>query len=355
MARSRASSVIWAVFAGLIVGAGAGAGCGVSDPGDPTTRCSEAADCTANGPCELATGATCDENGLCHYLPKQCNTPPAPTCAGENVYRAFASTGTCQGDGSCTYAPYDSACPNCATNCAGSCDGVVCNDVQGGCRAAGRCVPGGTCFYEKAPEQSACDDSNLCTYGERCSADGHCVGTTVSCVNDPGTCGARRSCNGTSTCTTSYPGTNTACDDGNASTYGDRCNGGGQCVGTPITCTSSSSTCGLKRTPNGTSSCTEYYPGPSTPCNDGNLCTHTDHCNGAGACTGTSITCSNSSGACPVNRSCNGTSSCTTTYPNNDTMCGNSGNCYVCRSGSCVTGCPSGERCASYSGSYYCE
>lgn len=320
MARSRASSVLRAVC--LVVIAGAWVGCGSSDPGLP--RCVEPSDCRWPAPCEVAEGATCDEGGVCHYLPKVCDTAPAPSCSPDDaVYRVYGSAGTCASDGSCVYPTFDVACASCGTNCEGTCDGVECEDLQGGCRASGRCVPGApaTCFYEVAEAESACDDEDPCTYGERCDAEGRCVGSTVSCVDGPGACGVRRACNGTASCTETYPTSTTACDDGNAGTYGDHCDGAGVCVGFPINCTSEPGPCGLRRTATGTASCTESYPDASTACNDGNVGTSGDHCDGAGACVGTAVTCSDDPGVCGARRSANGTASCTVTYAGTSTTC----------------------------------
>lgn len=83
----------------------------------------------------------------------------------------------------------------------------------------------------------------------------------AACVGNPG-CGVceKASClYGEWAC--SFLSTSTACDDGNVCTINDHCDGHGQCVG--------------------------GAPAPTTTaCNDLNACTTPDRCNGAGACVG---------------------------------------------------------------------
>jgi hypothetical protein len=64
-------------------------------------------------------------------------------------------------------------------------------------------------------------------------------------------CGAQRSCTGGS-CNEIFPGLETACDDDAPCTHDDRCNGKGDCVGTPIACTSDAC---ATRACNGTATC----------------------------------------------------------------------------------------------------
>src|SRR5439155_7519625 len=53
-------------------------------------------------------------------------------------------------------------------------------------------------------------------------------------------------------------------------------------------------------------------------CNNGNACSHSDVCNGAGSYTGTPITCSNTPCA---TKACNGTPQCSVTYLASTTKC----------------------------------
>jgi len=232
----------------------------------------------------------------------------------------------------------------------GFCDTALAEPACGGCAVDGDCDDGNPCTDDTCGPDAACvttnntascDDGDLCTHSDAC-LDGSCVGQTITCDDDSGACGANRSCNGSDTCTVNYPGGGTSCNDNEACTYNDACDGAGGCSGTSITCNDDSGVCGANRACNGTSSCTVTYPGSSTSCNDGNACTYNDDCNGSGGCSGTSITCNDDSGTCGANRSCNGTSSCTVNYPGGGTSCSDGNACTVndsCNgSGSCVGG-----------------
>jgi len=103
-----------------------------------------------------------------------CTSPPGAVCSATNTQRTFASTGTCT-DGSCSYAPTDTACPfGCANGACQSdpCAPVVCNsppaavcldtDTLRRYAATGTCSQG-LCSY--APSDISCLDG--CT-GSRC-------------------------------------------------------------------------------------------------------------------------------------------------------------------------------------------
>ena len=127
------------------------------------------------------------------------------------------------------------------------------------------------------PPQRACDDGDPCTYDDHCEATGQrCVGTVITCTSS--SC-IRRECNGTSACQESY--TTQICDDGQACTHSDRCQDG-LCIGTPISC--SSTEC-IERSCNGTSTCFEQIL-VGQICEASTACSPLA-CNSSGVCTGT--------------------------------------------------------------------
>jgi hypothetical protein len=297
--------------------------CGSSPGPNPKTGCREASDCVEPPPCRVADGAVCTD-GVCQFQPKRCDTPPAAECVnGDSVYRVYATPGTCQVDGACSYPSTDTACKNCSTACFGTCQGMACDDFQHGCRTAGRCTPGSppSCFYDATPANQACDDADLCTYGDHCDGTGLCAATTVTCESDPGTCGKQRKCNGTANCDESWPDTTVSCDDGNGETFGDHCDGAGTCTGTAVSCISDTAVCGVKRTANGTATCTETWPDSSVSCNDGSTSTFADHCDGGGKCVGTAITCTSDTTTCGAKRTADGTATCAVSYPATNITC----------------------------------
>ena len=101
----------------------------------------------------------------------------------------------------------------------------------------------------------------------------------------PNACTTAYAANGTSVCTPTYAPASATCNDGNPGTYADHCDGSGSCAGTPVACPATNA-CTTAYTANGTSACTPTYAPASAACNDGNLGTYGDQCNGSGGCTG---------------------------------------------------------------------
>jgi len=205
-------SVRAAALAGAIVVAVAG--CGRPTAG----TCDSVSDCTRPGPCELAEGPACVE-GLCRYPAKRCDAPPAPECIdGDSTYRTYASLGTCQRDGSCSYVTTDTPCAGCSSNCLGTCIGFSCTDLQSGCRVAGECAPGNppTCSYTAAPDAQGCDDGDPCTETDAC-ASGVCGGARIA---DGQPCSGRAGACVSGLCIDCLNASH--CDDGNPCT-GDSC------------------------------------------------------------------------------------------------------------------------------------
>ena len=296
-----------------------------------------------------------------------------------------------------------------------SCTDDVCN-AAGACThpvKAGRCLIDGACYnlndenpanscqyclptldaltWQKKARGAECDDLNSCTYADKCDGSAVCKGTALSCVSDPAPCGLIRTCQGTDTCATHYPASETTCNDAKACTYNDVCNGAGGCGGTTLTCTNNAGTCGLKRQCNGSDHCTETIPSTAIACATDNLtctddfcdgaescahtrqfntclidgicyadhannpanscqwcdatrnvwankpvtetcndplaCTHTDHCDGNGSCVGTFIACENDTATCGLQRQCNGTDKCTETFAASGKTCNDANSC----------------------------
>jgi hypothetical protein len=118
-----------------------------------------------------------------------------------------------------------------------ACGSVVCTALDS-CHVAGTCdYATGTCSNRTAAEGTACDDGNACTLTDSCQG-GTCVG------GNPVVCAAANACHGPGTCDpttgacSSLPVPDgTACDDGDACTQTDSCQGG-TCVGaSPVVCT----------------------------------------------------------------------------------------------------------------------
>ncbi len=170
-----------------------------------------------------------------------------------------------------------------------ACVGVCCQPCMASdqCHVAGSCDPTtGACSNPTAPDGTACDDNDACTRTDNCHM-GTCVG------GDPVVCASLDQCHVAGTCdpTTgacSNPAApdGTICDDRNACTQTDQCDGAGQCVGsnavmcTPLDQCHDAGVCDPE-----TGLCSEPTRPDSSPCDDGDECTRTDVCD-QGVCVG---------------------------------------------------------------------
>ncbi|MFT3711434.1 MAG: putative metal-binding motif-containing protein [Archangium sp.] len=166
------------------------------------------------------------------------------------------------------------------------------------------------CADSDCPAGSRCDDANSCSVMSACSADGGCVATqTVSCVTPPSTCYATNGSCQPDSGVCSYTQVTGRCNDGLICTDNETCTNGVCGGGTRRTCATSPNVClgaGMCTEPAGT--CV-YAPLATGNCNDNNACTVTDRCDGDGGCVGTAITCVPPS-QCHQNAGCIATSGC---------------------------------------------
>lgn len=173
---------------------------------------------------------------------------------------------------------------NDACDAAGACVGTVytCTALQ--CEQSA--VPNGVdCDVTNNTLGTTCDDGDPATTDDECDGAGTCAGLTLSCT--PTQCQETSVPNGID-CDITYKDDGDGCDDGDNATQTDECDGAGTCAGTPYSCTAG--TCEDTSTPNGTD-CNIAYTAATTACDDGALDTHTDQCDGAGGCAGTPFTC----------------------------------------------------------------
>jgi hypothetical protein len=136
------------------------------------------------------------------------------------------------------------------------------------CPAPGPCQQGGCsassgCFLSALPNGTRCDDGNVATANDQCSA-GRCAGEVPSGCSSDAACGDGNLCNGTETC-----GSNGAC-----------------LAGTPLSCGAPTQCADPSCSPTGGCALTPRPEG--TGCDDGSSATTGDRCV-AGRCLGTAV------------------------------------------------------------------
>jgi hypothetical protein len=142
------------------------------------------------------------------------------------------------------------------------------------------------------PVTCSCNDNNVCTQTDRCDKGSCFFENPVACADDGNPC-TDSACDPTEGCRTTF-NTNT-CDDTNLTTRGDRCDGAGTCVGTPYVC--QPGPCQVSSTHNG-QGCDVVLEAAGTECSDGNNTTRNDACSNEGSCVGEPYSCPPSDSPC---------------------------------------------------------
>jgi hypothetical protein len=212
---------------------------------------------------------------------------------------------------------------------------TVCRPAANACDVAEHC-PGDSAACpgdQRRPEGSPCDDGNACTTGDSCRS-GTCKGDPVSCVPS-GPCKVS-ACNPASgTCSETPADNGTACDDHNACTTGDSCQGG-MCTPTNTKSCSASTFCKVSTCDPASGGCVESNKAPGTPCTDGDACTTGDSCQ-QGVCTGTPVACT-ALDACHDVGVCDSGSGVCSNPPKTGTPCQICPAGQPCRPGTCQAG-----------------
>eukprot|EP01060_Flectonema_neradi_P001270 TRINITY_DN1074_c0_g1_i1.p1 TRINITY_DN1074_c0_g1~~TRINITY_DN1074_c0_g1_i1.p1 ORF type:complete len:1376 (+),score=388.89 TRINITY_DN1074_c0_g1_i1:61-4188(+) len=187
-----------------------------------------------------------------------------------------------------------------------ACDGVTCPDQQ--CKQPGALcdIQLGGCNYINAQFGTTCDDNDASTKDDICDGLGGCKGTplcqgvTCAASNDceeQGTCDPM-----TGGCTKVLKADGTMCDDNNANTQDDKCQSG-ICKGTDkcagVTCTAQSDCHEVGVCNPSTGTCTNPVKPVGTLCSDGDVGTVFDACNDMGVCVGQNL-CANVN--CPTSQ-----------------------------------------------------
>ncbi|MBM4342935.1 MAG: hypothetical protein FJ100_06120 [Deltaproteobacteria bacterium] len=291
-------------------------------PCDDGSKCT-ADDVCASGQCKPGALVLCDDKNactddLCDPATGACGfTPNAKACDDKN---ACTSGDACQA-GACV--PGKFTC-QCATDA--DCDDKLPCTLD-------KCVltPNGElACTNTALNSGACDDGNVCTLGDACSA-GLCKGTTNKSCDDGNVCTAD-ACDPAKGCANAPVGG--SCSDGNPCTLNDLCSNGACQAGQLRDC-NDQNPCTNDACDKATGNCTKTNN--SATCSDGNACTSNDFCAG-GACTpGASMVC-NDNKPCTAD-ACNKTSGACEYVADNTNSCSDKNLCTltdVCDNGICV-------------------
>ena len=277
--------------------------------------------CTDNDQCKLGIcvpgpGKVCDDGNPC--TTDSCD--PASGCT-----KTVDDGKLCDADGNaCTAADH--------------CEGATCTpgklvlcENTNPCSKASCDSGSGKCVGKSLQDGGPCDDGTVCTQGDHCQT-GECTGKIVSCDdNNPCTGNA---CDPVTGCgTTNLDGI--ACDDDNLCTVGDLCKAGLCAKGVAKVC-DPGATCitGACDLTNG--KCLYKNKATGAPCEDGDACTQKDNCDG-GICQGNGVDCDDSNPC--TNDSCDGKVGCV--HKNNVSPCSDGDACTLsdaCVDGACVPG-----------------
>ncbi len=241
--------------------------------------CDDGNGCTTNDACSnevcVGTGLNCDDGNLCTddscTLDKGCaNVANGLSCAGDTLCTAVA---TCTG-GDCVIKSFmecddGNACTD--DTCTGGCihaavkDGINCTDGNvctfGDTCQKGSCKPGAT--------PGGCDDWNPCTVDACVPANGYCVSTPA----------------------------NLSCDDGDACTELDVCQGGVCKPGPPTNCDDGNPCTADGPCEKAKGGCA-FSGNDKASCVTNSACTVGDHCQ-SGVCVGIAVACDDKN-ACTV-------------------------------------------------------
>jgi MYXO-CTERM domain-containing protein len=280
----------------------------------PASGCSHTAkagkSCEDGSPC--TTGDTCNANGSCSGSALTCEPPPSK-CVDSSTSRAFTA-GYCDEGGGCAYTEKDTACAFGCSEATGLCSGDPCAEVS--CKAPpGQCYvdvgecSGGTCAYAAKPKGAGCDDGDPCTTSDGCNG-GACSGVPVACNTPPAPqCldgGTSRRFTAAGVCTKGtcdYEPRDelcaNGCDDATGLCKGDSCAG--------VVCNTPPSACHLSQGSCNAGTCGYELKRAGSPCDDGDACTTDDVCNGQGSCDGAPLLACGAGGAGPETGGTGGT------------------------------------------------
>jgi hypothetical protein len=202
------------------------------------------------------------------------------------------------------------------------------------------CNPGtGVCSNPIKENGSVCDDGNACTLSDTCQGGTCRAGDAVRCeASDQ--CHAGGTCNpSTGVCSNPIKENGAACNDGNACTLSDTCQSG-TCAGSnPVTCTAPDACHAAGTCDPQSGTCSTPPPlADGSPCSDDNACTAGDVCQTGTCVAGSPVTCA-ASDQCHLAGTCDPqTGACSDPAAPDATACDDGDVCTTgdtCQAGTC--------------------
>ncbi len=316
------------------IAAECGAGICIQNKCKPISRvtCKADADCQLEAPDNGCRATTC-QDGACQSVTVAAASFCVAACEKTGVKPGACSAGHC-------IPTQGAAVVSCAD------DNPCTND---GCSGAKGCS-------HLPLNGDGCDDGDSCTTGDKCTVGACKGGPPKACADDGNPC-TTEACDPKVGCQSV---TNAAkCDDGNLCTSGDGCSGGAckglanslQCDdGDPCSvddlCSAGACKAGPLADCTDTNPCTldqcqtkvgcVHQPQGGSPCDDGQVCTENDACDGSGVCKGIAKTCNDgllcTSDACDIKLGC-------VSVPQDGLGCNDNNPCTgadVCQNGACA-------------------
>ena len=169
-------------------------------------------------------------------------------------------------------------------------DGKVCT--------ADACVLGKGCV-NLPTDGTPCDDDDACTAVDYCVAGKCTAGKPVDCSGKTDACNTASCDPQSGQCVVSAKANLTPCDaDGSGCTVKDACLAGKCVAGAAMDCSAKSTACAVGQcssTGVSTGACVATPKAKTVACNDGDICTSGDFCNGEGVCAGKAVDCDDGS------------------------------------------------------------
>lgn len=279
----------------------------------PNDDVANSAGCIYTNAVECVAADGCHEAGVCDPLTGLCTNPERPDGTTCDDLSVCTTDDACKA-GACTGTPR-------SCNDQNPCTTEVCEEARG-------------CVYTKAQDGSECDDGDSCTVGEQC-ADGLCVPAQRLC-DDEDAC-TRDICKPGGVCEHQAIPAGGLCNDGNPCTQGETCQGGACQGGQGFNC-DDLNPCTIDSC-NPTRGCQYVAAADNTPCNDNNACTQLDVCQG-GVCAGALPIDCGSATACKAAGVCNPQNGrCSQVLLPNGTQCDDGDPCTAvdgCVNGGCL-------------------